>query len=343
MYFLNLDRKIRLGNCDGFALLTTLGVMSILAVLAWSFSFMVRTEMKISSFSNASGKNYYAARAGLHRAAGIIRSHWKEPANGPASPWWSDKKLYKKISYNGTHYSIFKQTYFESSGFNATVNTDSNSGSGGEIKLEYGVDDEESRLNINIATPEMLMQFDGVTSVLAEEILIFRVKKQNQAASAKSRDKESLITGPILELDELLQIKGMTRKILYGTPKKLDSLADNLTCFSSGKINVNTARPMVFKALGFSDREVNTILQYRNMDGETLPGVSEFFGQLGLDKNKHKKIHPVLTVKSKNFRLACMAWAPDRKLESTILSGLSVADDTMRFRLWKIVPQGGVQ
>ncbi len=329
MCFLNLDRKNRLGNCDGFALLTTLGVMSILAVLVWSFSFMVRTEMKISSFSNVSEKNYYTARGGLHRTAGIIRSHWNEPANGPASSWWSDKKLYKDVFYNGIQYSIFKPT--------------GNTIPDIEKETLYGVDDEESRLNINIATPEMLMQFNGITSVLAEEILIFRVKKQNQAASSKSRNKESLVTGPIMELDELLQVKGMTRKILYETQTIMGSMADNLTCFSSGKINVNTARPMVLKTLGFSDREINTVLQYRNLGGETLSSVPEFFETLGLDRIKHKKIQSLLTVKSTNFRLACIAWAPGRKLESTIFSGLSMADDTMRFRLWKIVPQGAAQ
>ena len=133
--------------------------MTILSVLAFSLSFMARSEIKIASRQKIVAQSYYGARAGLHRTAAIILNHWDETGNGLTSSWWSDPKLYKDVPFADMVYSVVRP--FKNG---ASV---------------YGIDDEESRLNINIATAEMLMQFSGINSVLAEEILIFRAKKND--------------------------------------------------------------------------------------------------------------------------------------------------------------------
>ncbi len=306
--------------------------MSVLAVLAGSFSFLVRTEMKISSFRKASQHDYYAARAGLHRTAGIIRSHWDEPANGLASGWWQDETLYRNIPYEDSAYSIF----------NTSAALSSRPQQGGGDLLFYGLDDEESRLNINVATPEMLMMFDGITSVLAEEILIFRVKQQARQSAGPDRDTAEIICGPVHHIDELLQIKGMTRQILYGDGKQTGVLAENLTCCSSGRINVNTVKPAVLTALGFSDQEIHIILQYRKMSLDNILSIGQFFDDLSLDKKKHAKIRPLLTVKSSTFRFVCQAGLPGQRSKATILARLSMETDHMQFRQWDATPQKGV-
>ncbi|MCG8567798.1 MAG: general secretion pathway protein GspK [Desulfobacterales bacterium] len=315
----------------GFVLVSTLAIMAILSILAGAYSFQVRTEMKITAFNRASLKNEYAARAGIHRAAGIIASHWGEGANGLPSPWWNPNNLYKDVPYGDGTYSVF-------------VPNNENHGIGQEEhgEIRFGLDDEESRLNINIATPEMLMQFDGVTSVLAEEILIFRVKKQNAQRSSPIGEK-NMVNGPISDLKELLLVQGMTRQILFGLLENMDSPMANLTCYSSGKINVNTARPKVFKAIGFSDQEINTILQQRRLENTLFVSVPDFFSTLGLSAKKHKKIMNLLTVKSNNFRLNCRAQTAGLNRATTVLAKLSVTDEGMRFRRWTLIPQGVIQ
>ena len=93
---------------------------------------------------------------------------------------------------------------------------------------------------------------------------------------AKNADFESL--------DELLLVKGMTPEILYGNvasperraqleaqlpwerkpePGEYLGVARHLSIFSSGKVNVNTAGPEVFMALGLTAAETKLVLDRR--------------------------------------------------------------------------------
>jgi len=287
--------------------------MTILSVLAFSLSFMARSEIKIASRQKTVAQSYYGARAGLHRTAAIIRSHWDEPANGLTSPWWSDPKLYRDIYFADMVYSVVRP--FKDS------------------PLAYGLDDEESRLNINIATPEMLTQFSGINSVLAEKIFFFRTKKMTQ--DRIETDDQGQISGPITRLEELLGIPGMTREILYSPSGEYGSPARNLTSYSSGRINVNTAMPGVFICLGFSTGEVERISLYRKMQTLPFDSIDAFFTITGLDKKKHKKTMALLTIKSNNFRYTCHARVKGQQKETTITARLSMGESRMGFSLWQ--------
>ncbi len=287
--------------------------MTILSVLAFSISFMARSEIKIASRQKTVAQSYYCARAGLHRTAAIILNHWDEPGNGLTSSWWSDPKLYRDVSFADMVYSVV-----------------SSFKSGAPV---YGIDDEESRLNINIATPEMLMQFSGITSVLAEEILIYKTKKMTQ--DRVEPGDQGQINGPITRLEDLLDIPGMTREILFDTQGESGSPAQNLTCYSSGLVNINTAMPGALLSLGFSVDEVERIRRDRLMQTQPYESIDAFFITTGLDKKKHKKVMKLLTIKSSNFRYTCQARVPGRQMETVIGARLTMGESGMGFSLWQ--------
>ena len=63
-------------------------------------------------------------------------------------------------------------------------------------------------------------------------------------------------------VDELLQVKGVTRALLYGRPEA-PGLAEHLTVFGTNAVHVNTASPVVLRALGFAPAEVDVLIGRR--------------------------------------------------------------------------------
>jgi type II secretory pathway component PulK len=76
----------------------------------------------------------------------------------------------------------------------------------------------------------------------------------------------------IESVSELLQIRGITPEIFYGHERGA-GLADAVTVRSVGQININTAGPLVLRALGLSDAEAGTVIQTRrDTPYVTVPG-----------------------------------------------------------------------
>ena len=70
--------------------------------------------------------------------------------------------------------------------------------------------------------------------------------------------------GPVELMDELLQVRGMTREVLYGSDEK-KGLAEYISIYGIGKININTAPVLLLQMLapGVSEADVNIIDEFR--------------------------------------------------------------------------------
>ena len=72
-------------------------------------------------------------------------------------------------------------------------------------------------------------------------------------------------------VEELLQVQGVTREILYGRPDT-PGLIEYLTVWGTGAVNVNTASPAVLRALGYAPAEVDLLVGRRPyVDLTSLP------------------------------------------------------------------------
>jgi general secretion pathway protein K len=141
----------------------------------------------------------------------------------------------------------------------------------------YRLRDEESLLNVNTAQPgrlEALLQALGVQKIQRDQIVDSiqdwrDPNDEHRANGAESEDHYLKLPVPYrarnANLDstaELLQIRGITPELFHGADGQ-PGLRDVVTVRSVGQININTAAPVVLRALGLSEAELTTVLQTR--------------------------------------------------------------------------------
>jgi general secretion pathway protein K len=103
-------------------------------------------------------------------------------------------------------------------------------------------------------------------------------------------------------IDELLMIKGITKKLYQGT-KEIPGLKDCLTIYGDGKININTAPMLVLRALSneISVEIAEKMQQYRMAEGNDLTDVNWYVKIPGLSAGSI--ISGLIAVKSNYFTI----------------------------------------
>jgi general secretion pathway protein K len=153
-------------------------------------------------------------------------------------------------------------------------------------RLSYRLTDESARLNLNRATRDVLdrlLQGVGVEKtdrdVIIDSIQDWRDPNEEHRLNGAESDYYLALPVPYRSknadfdsVDELLQVRGVTRELLYGRPGS-PGLIEYLTVFGTGAINVNTATPDLLKALGYAPAEVDLLVGRRPFaDQAAIPG-----------------------------------------------------------------------
>ncbi len=160
----------------------------------------------------------------------------------------------------------------------------------GAGQFSYKLDDEERLLNLNTTSPDRidrLLEALGLDKshrdTIVDSIQDWRdANEEHRPNGAESEDTYLKLpvpyrsrNGNLESIAELLQIKGVTPALYYGTDGKesRQGLASAVTVHSPGRVNLNTADPLVLKALALSDAEISQIIQTRR-DGcfAAVPG-----------------------------------------------------------------------
>ena len=143
--------------------------------------------------------------------------------------------------------------------------------------FSYRLRDEEALLNLNTAQPgriEALLDALGVQrgqrDQIVDSIQDWRdPNEEHRAHGAESDDYYLKLPTPyrarnanIESTLELLQIRGVTPALFHGADGKA-GLSDAVTVRSVGQVNLNTAPPLVLRAMGLSEAEIGTVLMTR--------------------------------------------------------------------------------
>jgi general secretion pathway protein K len=189
----------------------------------------------------------------------------------------------------------------------------------------FKIIDEQGKLNINKLVNELGevdTQYEGIFVRLLSYLSI-NTNIVNAIIDWIDRDSDPLTDGAeeeyyqskgyffkprndyIPQIDELLLIKGISVKLLYGynlpIPGKNTGLIDYITVFGDGKINVNTAPYYLLLSLSdnLDEVEISQIVEKRK--DIAFKSINDFKIIGGIDDEVFESIKSILTVKTNIF------------------------------------------
>ncbi|HNQ34830.1 MAG TPA: type II secretion system protein GspK [bacterium] len=202
-------RKKRPGS-RGTILIATMWVVLVLAGLVLVFAHRMRVEVLASANQLAAAQAEWVARAGL---AFMIAQ-----VNGTDGTWSNDEALSCEAVPVGNGYFWLLHPDPED-----------------DWSYRFGITDESSRLNLNYATEEMLLMFNGLTEELAAALIDWRNPDAEAPPIEGGAKSEYYLlrspaynckSGPLETIEEILMIKGASPEILFGEDLNRNGVLD---------------------------------------------------------------------------------------------------------------------
>ena len=339
---------MQLEHQRGSILIVSMVVLVLISAMAARIVYQTRLELQIQQQANALTGLRAVARGAVHQFAGFLSTHVEETSNGPSLPWWIDQAPLLPLALPAGEAIIMVGIPDPMIVVEASDGDDAEQDDKEEV-LPVGLFDAEARLNINTATPEQLMAFPGFSNVIAEAVVSYRESLvessgveaglQSQAQGAESGDAAALsyVAAPFRSVHDLLQVEGVTEKILYESIAELDgAVAEFLTCCSNGRINLNTAPHPVLMGAGFSEEEANVLVAERNggthfkdlsIFGTVLPQIE--------DEERHQRLERAITVRSSTFPLMVEARSTKGDSGVKLVARVFLDESSARLVSWR--------
>ena len=290
----------------GVALIVVLWVIMVLSLLISGFAFNMHVETQVASFGRKEQKAAALARAGVEVARWQLLEHLK--------------------SSKDSGFDALNQAWFTNEEFYVNHAL-------GEGTFSVQVEDEEQRLPINQLTEEQwlrLFEALGVEATEGEALMdcILDWTDGNDLHRLNGAESDYYLQlpqpyrakdGPFDRVEELLLVKGMTRELFEGLPAKSTEderrpgLHELLTTISAGRVNVNTASPLVLHVMfDLDEAQLNSVLARRNgpdgvagtEDDQPYRNVDEFVREVATtDAAMADECRRGATVKSTAFRV----------------------------------------
>jgi len=156
--------------------------------------------------------------------------------------------------------------------------------------FSYRISDEEGRINVNSAPPpriDALLTVLGIDKIardtIGDSLQDWRdADEAHRVNGAESEDTYLLLSvpyrsknGALDSLEELRQVHGVTREIFEGTQER-PGIKELLSVRSPGQVNINTASPVVLRALGLGDAQLSDVVQGRKQTPMQMTDLGRF-------------------------------------------------------------------
>jgi len=233
----------------GIALILTILIVSLIVSLTLQFNTSMRSNLQAAANLSDGIKLGCIARSGFQGALAVLYADGSSGAVDSLRDDWAYTRGYSEVSA-----SLFEDGYFfidvtDLSGriqINRLVNEQGEyNDTQRNILLrllgfpEFGLDADEAE-NLLDAIKDWIDEDNEVTRFGAEDAYYLTLE-----------DPYPCKNGPLEFPEELLLVRGMTRELFYGT-EGAPGISRYMSAFGEGKININTADPLVLRAL--SDR-----------------------------------------------------------------------------------------
>lgn len=273
------------GDARGFSLVIVLWVIAILMVIVTEFAFTVRVE-------SGAVRNYKDEVLARELSIGGINRAVSEISEDYAAVTLDDEgRLVFQKRVEGVLRAVKAQREFDM----------------GEGRVSYAIEDERGKLNINIATREMVGVMlrnagvqEGDRDTIAASLMDWRDENHEFHLNGAEDDYYSDLPEPyeakdglLTTVEELLLLKGVTPEVYYGTGRvppgyqvredaanSYDGISRQITVYGDGKININTAGETVLEAM-IGKGKAQEVLLRRDTEGFFL--IPEYGGVVSSD------------------------------------------------------------
>ncbi|MFC1819665.1 type II secretion system minor pseudopilin GspK [Thermodesulfobacteriota bacterium] len=282
----------------GVALILTILIISLLVILTLQFNTFMRSELYATENLRDGIKLRYIARSGLNYALAVLFEDRAENDFDSQHEIWSDSELL----------STEASSLFE------------------DYHLEISISDHSGRIQVN-----QLVDKNGKYNSTQKDLLIRLLNSEDfntdpeevegivdaikdwidgdndvtEFGGAEDSYYQALETpypcrnGPLESLEELLLIRGITRELFYGT-NETPGISRLLTIYGNGRININTADPLVLVSLSDQiDRDmVLDMLSFREDEENDLKPGNWYRKVPGMS---HISLYPDLVTTSSSY------------------------------------------
>lgn len=343
-------RPGRLRRRDGSALIVVIWVVGLLSILLASFAFDAHVEARIVSFYRKRAQAEYLARSGIEVAKMLMVKSREVSENDedPDDAWLGPAKELKKGQISGLKADL------------------------GEGSVTLTIVPEPGRRNINSLGEsderieqniERILEVGGIPEelwpVLIESFLDWIDGNTNpRVDGAETEDYYETLSppyraknGPLDTVGELLLIRGWTREVLYGGRVPLtegddegvpvSGVADLLTTYGKGKVNINAASERVLRTLPGVDAMVSGAIReergdFINVDAgeETDPfeSVADLSARLpDLDAG----LSDYIEFDSSVYRISSIGNYQDVEREVWLIAEYNSGDEALDIKRWR--------
>lgn len=322
-------------NRDGFALILALLVISLIVVVSLEFNSSMRSELQAAVNLRDGVSLRCLARSGLHYAMAVLYDDGKRKGFDSLEEDWADPGLLKEFSKGMFTEGGFRLTIIDHSGRiqvnNLIYHKGEKRGAYNPVQKailsrllgseEFDLDGDEVD-NIIDAVKDWLDPDGEVTRFGAEDSYY---KGLERPYACKN--------GPFDSLEDLLLVRGITKELFYGT-KDRPGISDYLTLWGNGKININTAEPLVLRSLSKNlDREmVEEMIAYRSNEDNDIsqPGWYKKVPQM----SSEVAIDDLITTSSSIFEIKVDAFK--ERMQKQCVGVLERGKNAVKVLSWKV-------
>jgi general secretion pathway protein K len=325
-----------------------LWVLVLLSFVGLEMSTLSRADTGSTRYLKERLQTHYLARGGVERGVGLVAEYYRRyPTNALAA-----KNLGRTLSSVDEPRPPLLTWLADRGAEHVTL---------GEGSYSLHFEDLSGRVNVNRADPTVLAnlaRLSGLDYSKAQEIADCILDwidaddlHRSRGAERDYYDQHRLPpprNAPLMQLEELLLVKGVTRDILYGGGR-YKGLAKFLTTEGSGKINVNTAPMEVLLAVpGMDQGIVSRVLAARRT--RALRSLQEV---LGTDPEARLGASPLLGILSfdtTEMRIEAQGELPGSRVHSVVRATVGIMPAGVIVRSWRddfpaglaLVPRGSV-
>jgi len=196
--------------------------VALLSLVVVSLLHIARMDLMITKNHGDKIQAHYLALAGIEKAKALLYRDARErsrSARNHSGELFGLPEQFRDVAFGRGHFRVFRRGRPDE---------------GGGVK--YGVADEESRLNINTATPAEFTKLEGFTPDLAAAVVAWRGGGDGGGAISAAANSDYYASlqppyqprnGPFQTVRELLMVRGVPPNLLLGNDASQNGVLDD--------------------------------------------------------------------------------------------------------------------